>query len=126
MNAGKHPDRAHARDVLLFVGRLFPANPAIDAAVTRAHIDASPDETWRRLMSYEEVPHRPPLLLRLFLPSPVSTQDGTKGTGATVACTYSRGDLRPRWLWRPVEKFLAHQLHRHILGGMGARPDGFR
>ena len=174
--------RAHARDALLVFGRLFPSNPAIDAAVTRARIDASPEEAWQRLMFYEEVPQRPPLLLRLFLPSPVRTQGGGKNPGATVACTYSRGGLakritvaeaprllrfevleqrlgiehcittvegsyeiraegegcevalttryrghlRPRWLWRPLERFLAHQLHRHILGGMGARPVGLR
>ncbi|HEX4943643.1 MAG TPA: SRPBCC family protein [Usitatibacteraceae bacterium] len=170
------------RDLFLVVGRLFPANPAIDAAVTRARIDAPPGEAWRRLMFYEEVPQRPPLLLKLFLPSPVRTQGGAKEPGATVECTYSRGGLakritvaeaprllrfevleqrlgiehcittvegsyeiraegdgcevalttryrgvlRPRWLWRAVERFLAHQLHRHILRGMGAKREGFR
>jgi hypothetical protein len=26
--------------------------------------------------------------------------------------------LRPRALWRPLERFVAHLFHRHILGGM--------
>jgi hypothetical protein len=26
--------------------------------------------------------------------------------------------LRPRVLWRPLERFIAHLFHRHILGGM--------
>ena len=28
--------------------------------------------------------------------------------------------LRPRWLWRPLERCLAHRVHRHILDGMRA------
>jgi hypothetical protein len=43
------------------------------------------------------------------------------GPGAEVGLTTRyRGHLRPRWLWRPFERLLAHQLHRHILDGMGA------
>ncbi len=43
------------------------------------------------------------------------------GSGTEVALTTRyRGHLRPRPLWRPLERLLAHQLHRHILRGMGA------
>ena len=168
--------RSRAREYLWLVGRLFPPHAGIDAVTTRAGFDAPPDEVWRRMMFYEEVPHRPPLLLRIFLPSPVRTQGDEKRVGSIVECTYSqgglvkritdldhprlvrfevleqhlgvercvttvegayeiradghgsqvalttnyRGHLRPRWLWRPFERLLAHQLHRHILGGMGA------
>lgn len=46
------------------------------------------------------------------------------GNGTEVALTTRyRGHLRPRALWRPLERLLAHQLHRHILGGMGAARD---
>ncbi|MFO1314328.1 MAG: hypothetical protein U1F58_01900 [Burkholderiales bacterium] len=41
------------------------------------------------------------------------------GTEVALTTRY-RGHLRPRALWRPLERLLAHQLHRHILGGMGA------
>jgi hypothetical protein len=37
-----------------------------------------------------------------------------------VLTTRYRGHLRPRWLWRPFERFLAHRLHHHILDGMRA------
>jgi hypothetical protein len=44
-----------------------------------------------------------------------------QGGGSEVVLTTSyRGHLRPRWLWRPFEAFLAHRLHRHILDGMRA------
>lgn len=35
-----------------------------------------------------------------------------------VLTTNYRGHLRPRWLWRPFERYLAHRLHQHILEGM--------
>ena len=175
LRAGMHP-----REVLWLVGRLFPPSLAIDVVTTTATFDAPPDDVWQRMMFYEEVPHRPSLLLRTFLPSPVRTQGGGKEVGTVVACTYSRGDLtkritvldrprlvrfevleqhlglerclttvegsyefsagargtevalttqyhghlRPRWLWQPLERMLAHRLHRHILEGMGALRDG--
>ena len=168
--------RPHPREILWLLGRLFPPGLAIDTVTTKAAFDAPPDEVWLRMMFYEEVPHRPPLLLRMFLPSPVKTQGNGKQVGTVVECTYSRGGLmkritvlerprlvrfevleqhlgvercmttvegsyefradgggtevalttqyrghlRPRWLWRPFERLLAHQLHRHILAGMGA------
>jgi hypothetical protein len=166
----------HPREVLWLLGRLFPPGLAIDAVTTSATFDAPPDDVWQQMMFYEEVPHRPSLLLRMFLPAPVRTQGSGKEVGSLVACTYSRGGLtkritvldrprlvrfevleqhlgiercmttvegsyefraegrgtgvalttqyrghlRPRWLWQPLERLLAHRLHRHILDGMGA------
>jgi hypothetical protein len=34
--------------------------------------------------------------------------------------THYHSHLRPRWLWRPLERCLAHRVHRHILDGMRA------
>jgi Polyketide cyclase / dehydrase and lipid transport len=46
-----------------------------------------------------------------------------RGRGCTVLLTTAyRGHLRPRFLWRPLERALAHAVHRHILGGIGHRP----
>ncbi|MGB0035840.1 MAG: SRPBCC family protein [Candidatus Acidiferrales bacterium] len=45
-----------------------------------------------------------------------------RGDGTEVVLTTNyRGHLRPRHLWRPLERFLARQFHRHILGGMSAK-----
>lgn len=40
--------------------------------------------------------------------------DGTQ----IVLTTHYRAHLRPRFFWRPIEAFLTHQMHRHILSGM--------
>lgn len=43
------------------------------------------------------------------------------GDGSEVVLTtWYRGHLRPRWLWRPLERYLGHAVHRHILEGMRA------
>lgn len=45
----------------------------------------------------------------------------SRGDGCDVSLTTNyRACLCPRRLWRPVEKLLARQLHRHILDGMNA------
>jgi hypothetical protein len=40
-------------------------------------------------------------------------------TEVTIMTNY-RAYLRPRYLWRPLEAFLIHQMHSHILRGVGA------
>jgi hypothetical protein len=37
-----------------------------------------------------------------------------------VLTTRYHAFLHPRWLWRPFERLIAHQLHRHVLNGMRA------
>lgn len=176
---GAEPARARTRlkDWLWLVGRLFPPGRKIDWVTTRASFEASPEAMWQALMFYEEVPHRPPWLLRALLPTPMRTRGGGKHAGDIIECTYSRGrllkritvverphllrfevieqqlgvercfvtiegsyairatgrgsevalttryrgHLRPRTLWRPFERLLAHQLHSHILAGMRVR-----
>lgn len=151
-------------------------NLVTDAVETSIHFHASPETVWQRMLSYEEVPARPPFLLRVLLPHPVRTEGDKTCVGANVQCRYKggnmvkrikvvepphlvqfevtqqrlgiegcvttlggsyqlrscgdqteivlttnyQGHLRPRYFWRPFERFLAHQLHRHILGGMRA------
>ncbi|HWB32062.1 MAG TPA: hypothetical protein VG714_02705 [Acidobacteriaceae bacterium] len=42
-----------------------------------------------------------------------------RGSGVNVELTTNYlAFLRPRWLWRPLERIALHQLHRHILKGM--------
>jgi len=160
--------------LLARVGRLFPRNDKVDTVDTTRRFDAAPDAVWDAMLFYEEVPGRPSVLLRAFLPAPLRTRGEKTRVGATIACTYEagylekritaverprliafdvliqelgiedcigmqggsynirqvevgsdlvlttvyRGHLRPRWVWRPFERFLAHRLHQHILNGI--------
>ena len=162
--------------LLSLVGRLFPRNLATEVVATSVRFHASPETVWQRMLTYEDVPAPPPLLLRVLLPYPVRTEGDKTCVGASIQCTYKGGDmvkritvverphlvqfevtqqrlgiegcittlggsyeirscgdqtevvlttnyrgyLRPRYFWRPLERFLAHQLHRHILDGMRA------
>jgi len=47
------------------------------------------------------------------------------GAGRSVVhlTTCYSGHLVPRWFWRPLERVLAHSLHRYILAGMGRTLD---
>jgi len=149
----------------------------VDDAVTRLTMRATPDEAWKAVVFFEDVPQRPGLLLRMLLPVPQRTSKPPLSVGAIVACTYSggrtiakritaveppsllrfevvaqdlgieswvttvegsyairaceggaeialttryRGRLRPRWLWRAPERWVAGALHRHILRAMDA------
>jgi len=159
---------------LTWLGRLFPRSTRVDVVETRAHFDVPPEAVWERMMFYEEVPGRPPPLLRLFLPAPLRTEGDKTRAGAIVKCNYDDGylekritevgratfvrfevlvqrlgiedcitmsdgayelrpegdgcelvlstryvgHLRPRWLFRAFESFLAHRMHEHILQGM--------
>jgi hypothetical protein len=47
----------------------------------------------------------------------------TEGSEVVLTTRY-RGHLRPRWMWRPFERFLAHRLHHHILDGMRVALEG--
>lgn len=168
--------RVSLRNLASRVGLLFPRNARSEAVETALHLDATPEEVWRAILFYEEVPRRPVWFLRIFLPRPIRTDGKKMRVGAIVLCTYDgghllkrittveparlvrfdvleqclgvegcvsmsrgsyeiraagngsevvltthyRGRLRPRRLWRQLERCLAHRLHRHILDGMRA------
>lgn len=86
-------DRALAlvRRTLSRAGALFTRNATVDSVVTHAWIGATPEEAWRRIVFFEDVPHAPPLLLRLFLPVPLRTSKPALAVGALVQCSYSSG-----------------------------------
>jgi polyketide cyclase/dehydrase/lipid transport protein len=66
------------------------------------------------------------LVQQLGIEDCISMDDGSyeihpeAGGTQLVLTTRYRGHLRPRWLARPFEHYLAHRLHRHILHGMRA------
>ena len=87
-----------------------------EAVATRIHIDASPEEAWDHLVLYEEVPGRPPFLLRTFLPHPVRTEGDKTRIGAKVRCTYRGGDLVKRIITVEPPHFLKFEVTEQCLG----------
>ena len=67
-----------------------------ESVATRVYFDAHPEAIWDRILFYEEVPGRAPLLLRALLPRPVRTDGDKTRVGERVRCVYSRGDLVKR------------------------------
>ncbi|MGB7022205.1 MAG: hypothetical protein WBD73_00260 [Candidatus Acidiferrales bacterium] len=75
---------------------LFAREGVSEAVATRVHFDASPEAAWDRLMFFEEVPGRAPLLLRALLPRPIRTEGDKTRIGTKVRCVYKGGDLVKR------------------------------
>jgi len=75
------------------VSRLFAGSEVSESVAGGAYFDAAPEAVWRRLLFYEDVPGRAPLLLRAFLRRPVRTEGDKTRVGEQVRCTYSGGDL---------------------------------
>jgi len=75
------------------IGRWFPRNNVIDSVQTVIRFEASPDEVWRAMLFYEEVPQRPMPLLRWFLPMPIRTSGEKTRPGSLIRCTYDGGSL---------------------------------
>jgi hypothetical protein len=71
------------------------------------------------------------LVQKLGIEDCISMQGGSyeyramDGGTDVVLTTGYRGHMRPRWLWRLFEHFLAHRLHHHILDGMRVTIEAF-
>ena len=79
------------RNLASRLGLLFPRNARSEAVETALHLSATPEEVWRGILFYEEVPRRPLWFLRVFLPQPVRTDGEKTRVGAIVHCTYDSG-----------------------------------
>ena len=90
---GASRPRLSLRSVVGRLGLLFPRQARCEAVATTLRFEATPEDVWRALLFYEEVPHRPPWCLRVFLPRPVRTGGDKTRVGAIVRCTYEGGYL---------------------------------
>jgi hypothetical protein len=71
------------------------ANHATSVA-TSMIFDAAPADVWDRLMFYEQIDQRPPLHLRLLLPTPIRTAGRKSEIGDEARCLYHGGYLVKR------------------------------
>ena len=95
---------------------------------TTARFHARAEAVWDGLLLYEQIPHRPPLPLRLLLPTPVCTEGRIADVGDESRCQYTTGHLvkratrieRPRrHRFRVIEQALS------IGGGIRVAGGGF-
>jgi len=63
----------------------------INIVQTSVVLDVPAQEIWKKFRFYEEIKGKPPLLLRLGLPIPVSTEGNHKAIGELTKCFYDRG-----------------------------------
>ncbi len=74
-----------------------PARPgAPETIVTTRVIDAPPEACWEGIVFYEEVRHRPPLILRIGLAHPLFTVGSSKHAGDVKTCVYNKGWITKR------------------------------
>ena len=72
------------------------ASPATTSVATSMIFDAAPAAVWNRLMFYEQIDQRPPLHLRLLLPTPIQTAGRKSEIGDEARCLYRGGYLIKR------------------------------
>jgi hypothetical protein len=78
---------------LRVLGRLCSKQPASESVSSSVFFPSTPGAVWERMLSYEEVQARPPLILRALLPIPLRTEGDKTSVGASVQCLYGGGDL---------------------------------
>jgi hypothetical protein len=66
------------------------------SVTTAARVLASAEEVWDDLMFYEEISLKPPLLLRLLIPTPVRAEGRAAAAGDLTRCLYRSGHLVKR------------------------------
>lgn len=66
------------------------------SVATSMIFDAAPADVWDRLVFYEQIDQRPPLHLRLLLPTPIETAGRKSEIGDEARCLYHGGYLIKR------------------------------
>jgi len=89
--------------------------------VTATLCHASPEAVWRGIMYYEQIPDRPPLLLRLLLPVPIRTVGEKSTVGDEALCEYVGGHLRKRVTEVEPARFYRFAVVEQALGVHGTR-----
>ncbi len=72
------------------------SSPATASVVTEMSVAAAPAQVWQALMFYEQISRRPPIHLRLLLPSPLRVEGRRSAVGDETRCVYEQGFLLKR------------------------------
>jgi hypothetical protein len=63
---------------------------------TSSTFSATPDQTWKALMFFEQIRRPPPFSLRLLLPEPIRVEGDKSAVGDEARCVYRQGHLLKR------------------------------
>jgi len=86
---------------------------------------ASPERVWRGLLFYEQIEPRPPMYLRLLLPTPISAQTLHSTEGEIVKCIYDNGYLLKRLTRIEAGRHYGFEvIEQHLAIGGGLRLSG--
>ena len=99
-----------------FVSRMCGRSGLGETVSTEARFTATPDEIWKQLMFYEDVPDTPAFLIRALLPYPVRAEGDKTSPGATVRCVYRTGDIIKRITAVGRPHLLEFEVIRQCLG----------
>lgn len=88
------------------VASVIPVRGNAITIITDKVLNASSDVIWDSLMFYEQIEQKPPMLLRLLLPSPVRTEGSKEEVGDVATCVYAQGHLL-----KQVTRILAPELY---------------
>ncbi len=88
--------RRHQAGWYRLASRLLGREGVTESVATRVRFNVSAEAAWNHILFYEDVPMRPPFLLRALLPCPVRTEGDKSRAGAVVRCTYQGGELVKR------------------------------
>jgi len=106
------------------------------AVVTRMRVAAPVERVWDGLLFFEQIPRRPPLVLRLLLPTPIRAEGPRSAVGDETRCVYEGGSLLKRatqvdrwrhYAFEVAEQRLAVGAGIRLLGGgyaLRELPDG--
>ena len=104
------------------------ASPPVDderAVATTMVFEAARARVWDRLMFYEQIDERPPLLLRMLLPVPIETTGRKSQVGDEVRCRYEGGYLIKRVTQiEPGERYAFEIIEQALVVGRGMTLSG--
>ncbi len=94
-----------------------PAQPgAAETVVTTEVIDAPAAACWDGIVFYEEVRHRPPLILRIGLAHPLFAVGSSRRAGDVKTCVYNKGWITKRVTEASPGRLLAFEVISQSIG----------
>ena len=134
LKATNFSQRAYLPAILALLAPIFwgviegPARQdhAVEMIETSRVVDAPIEAVWDSVVFFEEVEHKPPLILRIGLAHPLSTSGSAKAVGDVKRCLYDKGhitkqitdvELHQRLSFAVIEQQIGYERDVRLIGG---------